>query len=71
MNRLKDNLEVLKILKQYLISNPDIRFSQALANLNIVVRQGSAFDVFTQYKGWKDEYYLEPMFILNRIRREE
>jgi hypothetical protein len=34
-NRLKTNLEIIKILEQYIISNPELRFNQALCALGL------------------------------------
>lgn len=36
MSRKEDNEKLLKILKDYLEANPDIRFIQALWNLHII-----------------------------------
>lgn len=38
MNRKEENEKLLKILKDYLEANPDIRFIQALWNLRIIDR---------------------------------
>lgn len=35
MTRLEANREILAVLSNYLESNPDLRFGQALTNLNI------------------------------------
>jgi len=52
--RLKDNLEILKILKSYFKRNPDIRFHQGLLNLGIT-------------NHIVDLYYEEPIDTLKRI----
>ena len=36
MNRQEYNLKIINKLQQYFIDNPDIRFFQALWNLNII-----------------------------------
>lgn len=61
--RKKDNAAILAVLTQYLEANPDMRFSQALCNLDIVrvwPENGHAV--------WVDEYYLEPGEILKRMK---
>lgn len=39
MDRLKYNKKILEILEEYLVSNPEIRFIQALWNLKIIDRE--------------------------------
>ena len=36
MNRLNANLEILDLLKKFLVDNPDQRFHQALYNLDLL-----------------------------------
>lgn len=36
MKRLEANLQILKLLEQYIQENPDLRFGQALYNLAII-----------------------------------
>ena len=62
--RKKDNAAILAVLTQYLEANPDMRFSQALCNLDIVT---DAMDT-SGNKYWLDEYYLEPGEILKRMK---
>ena len=52
--RIECNREILRKLSEYLTANPDMRFSQALMNLNIV-------------NGYND-YYLEPDEVLKRMK---
>jgi len=67
MTRQKANLEILNKLGQYLTKYPDIRFSQALVNLDLVVStRGEAYD-----NVWKDEYHIEPQKILERMPSEQ
>lgn len=56
-DRYKDNMEILDILKKYLTTYKDIRFSQALYNLNII--NDKALDYF---------FYEEPKHILRRMK---
>ena len=56
--RLKDNLEILKILKSYFKRNPDIRFYQGLLNLGIT-------------NHIVDLYYEEPIDTLKRMLEEK
>lgn len=60
--RKQDNAAILAVLTQYLADNPDMRFSQALSNLDIVQQYNS------DGTAWKDEYYLEPGEILKRMK---
>lgn len=65
MNRKEENEKILKILKDYLEANPNIRFIQALWNLRIIDRDPI----------WKpgeagppiDRFYEEPSETLKRI----
>lgn len=66
MNRKEDNKKLLEILEEYLEAHPDIRFIQALWNLNIIDQQTidacgfvSSFIV--------DRFYEEPEDTLKRI----
>lgn len=68
MSRLKYNLEILKILEEYIVNNPDIRFGQALYNLNItrtLQSVGMNQDDPTQ---WCSEFYTESKDTLERLR---
>lgn len=51
-NRQTANLEILKMLEEYFMKYPSIRFGQALANLNIV-----RYDYSTQ-----DHRVIDPFF---------
>jgi len=63
--RREANSEILQTLKLYLDNNPQIRFSQALVNLNIIEqeldKQGNLIT--------KDPFYEEPIDVLNRIKK--
>ena len=52
-------MEILDILKKYLTTFKDIRFSQALYNLNII--DDNTKDYF---------YYTEPKHILRRMKEK-
>ncbi len=58
-DRYSANMEILDILKEYLTTYKDIRFSQALFNLNII--GNNTIDYF---------YYQEPKFILRKIKEQ-
>jgi hypothetical protein len=66
--RKKDNAAILTVLTQYLEANPDMRFSQALCNLNIVnyINGYNSYNRIDTF--WKDEYYLEPGEIIKRMK---
>lgn len=57
--RYKFNMEILDILRQYLTTYKDIRFSQALYNLNII--NDNTLDYF---------FYEEPKHILRRMKEK-
>lgn len=56
INRKEANNAIMRILEIYLKQNPDIRFNQALINLDIV-------------EPYKDDFYTEPENVLLRMRR--
>lgn len=62
-NRQIANQMLVEILAEYLVKYPNIRFSQALFNLNIVIQNG--------HGNWLDDYYVEPSEILNRIGNKQ
>jgi len=64
--RALDNLLILTKLATYIANNPDLRFGQALFNLNIVI--GFNADQHDPHYVWKDEFYLEPGEILKRMK---
>lgn len=59
MRDISYNMEILDILKKYLTTYKDIRFSQALYNLNII--SDDTKDYF---------YYTEPKHILRRMKEK-
>lgn len=59
MNRKEENEKLLKILKDYLEANPDIRFIQALWNLKLIDSKIG--------EGIIDRFYEEPGETLKRI----
>lgn len=59
MNRKEENEKLLKILKDYLEANPDIRFIQALWNLKLIDSKIG--------EGIIDRFYEEPSETLKRI----
>jgi hypothetical protein len=61
--RKQDNAAILAVLAQYLEANPDMRFSQALRNLGIVIDPD-----FHMGSSWVNEYYAEPGEILKRMK---
>lgn len=52
--RLHKNLELLRILESYLRTYPDMRFNQALSNLDMV-------------RNDKDDFYTEPTELMKRV----
>jgi hypothetical protein len=62
------NMKLLDILKKVIKSQPDIRFSQALCNLSMVVGLDSDG---LPCEAWKDEFYLESADLLKRVRRRK
>lgn len=66
MDRLKYNKKILEILEEYLVSNPEIRFIQALWNLKIIdneIIEGNGHDIIVPI----DRFYEEPNETLDRI----
>ena len=61
--RIQCNQEILRKLSEYLSKYPDMRFSQALLNLNIV---SDAYHHCDSY--WADEFYIEPEEVLKRMK---
>lgn len=59
MNRKEENEKILKLLKDYLEANPDIRFIQALWNLKLIDSKIG--------EGIIDRFYEEPNETLKRI----
>jgi hypothetical protein len=62
MTRLDYNLAILATLEAHLRAFPEIRFSQALRNLDIVVPLPDG-------AGWKDTYNEEPSTTVRRMTR--
>jgi hypothetical protein len=62
--RLESNRVILDILKNYIEEYPDMRFSQALFNLNIIraeiVNGNENISIV-------DDYYLEPWDLLSKM----
>lgn len=65
-NRLQANRQILELLSDYIEQNPDIRFQQALWNLNIITRTGYAKDKVLI----EDRFYEESDITLDIIRKE-
>lgn len=66
MNRYKNNLILLNMLREYLDNNPDIRFIQALWALKIIdneIIEGNEHDIAVPV----DRFYEEPDETLKRI----
>jgi hypothetical protein len=63
MNRLEANRLILAKLAKEVEENKETRFSQMLYNMKVVVD--------TPERDWKDEYYLEPAILLERITQHE
>lgn len=67
MTRLEYNKQLLKILKDYLETNPDIRFIQALWNLNIIDLRTVTLSPELRHIEIVDRFYEEPDETLKRI----
>ena len=63
--RLRYNTEILYLLAKYLDQHPEIRFGQALVNLNILERE----DTYSEIPKYKDPYNDEPIVIHKRMSR--
>ena len=63
--RLRYNTEILYLLAKYLDQHPEIRFGQALVNLNILERE----DTYSETPKYKDPYNDEPIVIHKRMSR--
>lgn len=62
--RADANFELLGILSQHLVENPQIRFGQALRNLGFVKESiGMGGDSI-----WRDEFSVEPTELLKRVK---
>jgi hypothetical protein len=61
--RLESNRVILDILKNYIEEYPDMRFSQALFNLNIIRTEVVDDDEISIV----DDYYLEPWDLLSKM----
>lgn len=68
--RKECNEAILKKLIEYLRTNPGMRFSQALSNLNIVKRTYADDTENHSYNNsyLEDDYYLEPEEVLKRMK---
>lgn len=69
-NRLADNIELVKILTDLVNTNPDLRFSQILANFDFVKQIPQYHHEVDEIIGhvWLDEYNLEPSELLERVK---
>lgn len=70
MSRLESNIILLKHLEEYIKKYPDIRFGQALSNLNLATHRQK---INTDGQGEKDYlyediFYEEPQETLTKIR---
>lgn len=63
--RYEANRSLVAILAAYVENHPDQRFSQILNNYGFVKR-----DSVDGNNYWKDEFYVEPDFILERVEDE-
>lgn len=62
-DRQNANRELMVILYDLIENNPDLRFGQILSNFGFVKNKSTG-------DGWKDEFYLEPEHVLNRVYLE-
>lgn len=72
-NRQQDNFQILDILFEYLKRNPDIRFGQALYNLNLATHRREATQELQNSGTWKhgdyDIFFEEPENTLLKLRQ--
>lgn len=66
INRKVHNDIILSVLQTYLEKNPNIRFSQALCNLDLV----KMIEVNKNFY-WVDEYHIEPSVLVERLPEEK
>ena len=62
--RQECNLEIINRLRDYILSHPDIRFGQALVNLNIL---NIVYDSLGENPIVSDPYYEESVQTLKRM----
>lgn len=63
MNRQRANLELLELLRGYFLRHPDIRFGQALLNLDVLQMRELGEDFVVA-----DPYHEEPHVTLQRVQ---
>lgn len=66
MSRKEANMEIVRLIVNYLNMHPDLRFSQALVNLDV------SFDLSKEmglYSGHVLEYNEEPEVTLERVKK--
>jgi hypothetical protein len=63
MTRLEANLALLEHLRAYLLACPDLRFGQALVNLDVLKLKRYGDDLVAE-----DPYYEEPQSMLYRVK---
>ena len=61
MNRQQANFHIIAIIADYLAKNPDVRFQQALWNLDLIRRDSEGVFI--------DDYYAESIDTLLALRR--
>ena len=66
MTRKEANLELIRLLQDYVTVNPDMRLGQALVNMGIVVSHKGILD---QGIVWHNHFNEEPQEMLERVVR--
>jgi len=61
MTRREANLEILRLIYEYVYANPEQRFTQILHNMFIVYENDKG--------GLRDEFYLESEDLLERVSK--
>lgn len=65
MSRKEANMEIIRLLVNYINENPDQRFSQVLLNLGAVT-----YDMTLPGASvWLNEFYKEPLAVLERMKK--
>lgn len=65
MNRLNANRQIVGLLAALVETYPDMRFTQILANADVLKYDPHSSGI----KVIRDEYYLEPAELLERIKK--
>jgi len=68
-NRQEINQKIVYELSKLVNKYPDLRFGQILSNFGFIEQTNHFEDDYHDYDYWKDEFYIEPEEILERIQK--